>query len=51
MTPIVLNKDNKEMIIKDNLYFLLISTKAPKQADPTTPPKMKTAPNNEAASY
>lgn len=51
MTPIMLTVDNTPIVNSDILYFLLISTKVPKQADPIMPPTIKIAPNKEAASY
>ena len=43
----VLMIERREIKIIDNLYFFLISTKAPKQPEPTRPPTMKTAPKIE----
>lgn len=47
----VLRIEKKDIRITDNLYFLLISTNAPKQPDPIRPPIINTAPKRDDSSY
>jgi hypothetical protein len=49
--PTLLITERIEIIITDSLYVFFSSTQIPKQADPTRPPIIKTAPNCEASDY
>jgi hypothetical protein len=45
----MLNIESRDIIITDSLYVFFISTQIPNAADPTSPPKINTAPNKDAS--